>query len=602
MKKLNTKKTTWDYSRILPSTDKKTLEKEKSDIARGTDRFVKKWKERNDYTKDAAVLKEALDDYEKWFRKYAGRGGYGFYLSLKTATDLSNPELKAQNDQLSEFATKQWNRMRFFGLALAKVTPAQQKKFLNDPRLSSYRSHLRTEFDWASYRLGEQEENILNLLGGPSHRSWVRMTDDFLAREEREALTEKGKTQPLTLAFLLANLQSAQKRVRDSAAVGINGILADNVDVAEAEMNAVLQAKKVRDELKGHSRPDQARHLDDNIDSRVVDTLVDTVASRFDISERYYGFKARVTGRKKLAYHERSMSLGKVEKEYVYQEGVEMIHDVFKRLDPQFADILLTFVNNGHIDVYPKKGKRDGAFCAHNRIIDPTFVMLNWTNMLKDVTTFAHEMGHGVHYELARKKQHALYFGTSLATTEVASTFMEDFVFDRLLKDADDEERFVLMTKKVEQDISTIFRQIAAYRFEQELHATFKEKGYLSKEEIGKMFQGHMAAYMGKYVEQSPGSENWWTYWSHFRVFFYVYSYASGLLISKALQRRVRENPAAIEDVKTFMAAGVSDSPEDIFKNIGIDISKKTFWKEGLSEVEALLNETERLGKKLKKI
>ena len=111
-----------------------------------------------------------------------------------------------------------------------------------------------------------------------------------------------------------------------------------------------------------------------------------------------------------------------------------------------------------------------------------------------------------------------------------------------------------------------------------------------------------MSSYMGEFVEQSPGSENWWVYWGHIRAYFYNYSYAFGLLISKALQKMVNENPEKIKQVKEFLSAGSSDSPKNIFKKLGIDITKKEFWLSGIKEVQKLLKETESLAKKLKKI
>jgi len=106
---------------------------------------------------------------------------------------------------------------------------------------------------------------------------------------------------------------------------------------------------------------------------------------------------------------------------------------------------------------------------------------------------------------------------------------------------------------------------------------------------------------MGDAVEQSSGSENWWIYWGHTRSFFYVYSYASGLLISKSLQKSVKENPHFIEKVKDFLSAGLSSSPENIFRRLGIDITDKGFWNKGLDEVESLLQETMKLAGKLGK-
>jgi oligoendopeptidase F len=210
-------------------------------------------------------------------------------------------------------------------------------------------------------------------------------------------------------------------------------------------------------------------------------------------------------------------------------------------------------------------------------------------------------MGHGINNELIREKQNALNFGTPLSTAEVASTFMEDFVLREIVKEADEELRLSIMMMRLNDEVSTIFRQVACYRFERELHQEFRQQGYLSKREIGRLFQKHMAAYMGDAVEQSPGSENWWIYWSHIRSFFYVYSYASGLLISKSLQHSVRKDAAFIAKVRDFLSAGLSDSPKNIFKRLGVDISDEQFWNKGLDEVDELLNETITLAKKLAK-
>jgi oligoendopeptidase F len=179
---------------------------------------------------------------------------------------------------------------------------------------------------------------------------------------------------------------------------------------------------------------------------------------------------------------------------------------------------------------------------------------------------------------------------------------MEDFVLDEIMHASDDALRLSIMMQKLNDDVSSIFRQVACYCFEQELHRAFRKKGYLSKEEIGKLFRRHMAAYMGNDVLQSEGSENWWVYWNHIRYFFYVYSYASGLLISKSLQNSVKQDPVFIHQVKEFLSAGLSDSPKNIFGRLGIDISDKRFWDKGLDEVENLLDETEQLAKKLGKI
>jgi oligoendopeptidase F len=330
--------------------------------------------------------------------------------------------------------------------------------------------------------------------------------------------------------------------------------------------------------------------------------MLTAVEECFGISARYYRLKAKLLGLKKLEYHERNVEYGKIDKKYSWDESIELIRKVYSSLDSDFLRIFDDFLVNGRFDVYPAKGKASGAFCAHYLISQPTYILLNHTGTLRDVLTIAHEVGHGINNELIREKQNALHFGTPTSTAEVASTFMEDFVLEELMKDADDELKLTLGVMKMDEEVSTIFRQVAAYRFEQELHTQVRKEGYLSKEVIGKLFQKHMKSYMGTAVEQSPGSENWWIYWSHIRNYFYVYSYAGGLLISKNLQQQVRNDHRAIEKVKEFLAAGRSESPKNIFKKLGIDMTKPLFWKDGLRAVDEELKRLEALAKRMKKV
>jgi oligoendopeptidase F len=428
------------------------------------------------------------------------------------------------------------------------------------------------------------------------------MTSGFLSKEERSIVAEDGIRKARSFSEIVGLMNDRHKPVRDAAAAAFNDILQKHVEVAEAELNSVLQNKKIDDELRGTSRPDQLRHLSDDIESDVVDTLIDSVSSRFAISSRYYALKAKVLKVKKLKYHERNVEYGEVAKKYPFRSAANLVSSVMNKLDPQFGRIFAGFIEHGQIDALPKKGKDSGAFCIHHLMTQPTYILLNHTGTLHDVLTIAHELGHGINNELIREKQHALDFGTPTSTAEVASTFMEDFVLDDILQTDGYELRFAIMRQKLNDDVSSIFRQAACYRFEQELHQEYRKRGYLSKEEIGALFSRHMESYMGHAVEQSPGAENWWVYWNHIRYFFYVYSYASGLLISKSLQAGVKKDPAYINKVKGFLSAGLSDSPKNIFLKLGVDIADKEFWDRGLDQVETLLNETESLAKKLGKI
>jgi oligoendopeptidase F len=592
----------WNLGLLYESDASPIIAADRKKVEAAATAFVAKWRRRRDYLRDPLALRKALDDYEKWWRYFGYDGDEGYYFWLRTSQDQNSPELKAAFNKSEEFGRSIEDEMRFFHMRICKIPVKRQKEFLEHSRLAPYRHFLERAFAEARYLMSEAEEKIISMKTPTSHSNWIKMTSGFLVREEREVLLEDGTTGRRNFSEILNLVNSCDRGVRDSAAKAFNSILEKHALVAEAELNSVLANKKSDDELRKVPRPDLTRHISDDMESEVVDTLINTVADRFDIPARFYRLKAGLLNVRKLKYHERNVEYGIDGGSYPYTRAAALIRKVMSGLDREFTEIFDGFTKNGQIDVYPRKGKTSGAFCAHNLFSHPTYILLNHTDSLNDVLTLAHELGHGINNELMKKKQHSLHFGAPLSTAEVASTFMEDFVLQEILKEADEERRLALMVKKLNDDVSTIFRQIACYRFEQELHTEFRQKGYLSTEEIGALFSRHMAAYMGDAVEQSKGSGNWWIYWGHIRTFFYVYSYASGLLISKALQSYVKRDRHFINNVKTFLSAGFSDSPRNIFRRLGIDIASAQFWTKGLDEVDALLNETVALAKKLKKI
>lgn len=579
----------WDLRPLFANDHDPAIQVEKARAVSETKKFVEKWESRTDYLTNPQVLKEALDDYNHWLTVSGAADRINFYFWLRSEV-VENPTVKAGLNQSEDLARQLANEIQFFTLRLGKVSESKQQEFLAHTSLEPYQHFLERLFVEARYTLSEPEEKLIKLFSGPAFGNWVRLVSSLLSQE-----VVNGKN----FSELVSLVDSADKATRDEAAEQLNQIFTKHLAVAEAELNSVLATKKTSDDLRGFSRPDLSRHLGDDIESEIVDTLVSRVAADFTTAQRYYALKAKLLGVTKLAYHERNVPIGNLDQKYSYSTAVSLVYRALSNLDPQFGEIFYNFVVTGQIDVGSKPGKSSGAFCASESIGTPTYILLNHHNRARDVLTLAHEVGHGINNELIRQHQRAIYFGTPVSTAEVASTFMEDFTLREIAADLKKEDKLALMMLKLGDDISTIYRQVAFYLFERDLHQAFRVKSFLSHQEIGKLFQKHMEAYMGPAVEQSPGAENWWLYVSHFRSFFYVYSYASGLLISKALQAAVRAKPELIIKVKDFLATGTSASARKIFSKLGLDIAEPAFWKSGLTEVRETLAQAEVLAKEL---
>jgi oligoendopeptidase F len=530
-------------------------------------------------------LKNALDDYEKLYSETGVILKPYYYTHLSKELDLNNKELKALLNKLSHKATKLGNELQFFEISLSKIPKSKQKEFVNSKVLRDYNHFLEMLFASAEFVLRDEEEKVFSLTSKPSFGNWVTMIEELLSKQTLQVVDEDSNTKDVSYNEASRFLISTKKDVRDIAAKEFNKINSKYMEIAEYEMNSILERKQINDEYRKVPRPDLPRHLSTDVDSEVVDTLVQVVTENFDISKEFYKKKAKLLGQKTIGYHERNVPLGKVDKEIGFERGIEIVKDTFYSLDDEFGDILNSFIKNRQIDAFPKANKSGGAYCTKAGKKLPTYILLNYNDKVNDVLTIAHESGHGIHSELA-SMQNALNDGYSLALAEVASTFFEDFTLEKIVEETKNEDIIKsLKFESMSDSINTIFRQIAFYNFEKDLHFTFREKGYLSHEEISDLFVKHMKSYLGDAVNVDDGMRYGWIYVSHFRRFFYVYTYASGLLISKYLQKRVREDSDFIESFKDFLKAGSSKSVKNIFMDLDVDISKKEFWEESVKEL-----------------
>jgi oligoendopeptidase F len=213
----------------------------------------------------------------------------------------------------------------------------------------------------------------------------------------------------------------------------------------------------------------------------------------------------------------------------------------------------------------------------------------------RDVLTLAHELGHAVHQTLCQPLG-TLLADTPLTLAETASIFGEGLVFERLLAGATPEERRGLLAGKIEDGLNTVVRQIAFHRFETRFHAV-RAKGELAPDEIGGLFVEVMGESLGPAIRLNEGYEHYWAYVSHFTHSpFYVYAYAFGDLLVRALMEKRREDPEAFAPLyEQLLAAGGTKTYVEALAPFGLDPRQKAFWAAGMKQLERLVDEFEAL-------
>ena len=99
-----------------------------------------------------------------------------------------------------------------------------------------------------------------------------------------------------------------------------------------------------------------------------------------------------------------------------FSDAVAVCRDTFYQVNPEYGTLFDSMLTRGQLDVYPKAGKRGGAFMS-SQTGHPINVMLNQVDTMKSLETLAHEMGHAIHASRSAT-QSPLYDGHSIVTAE----------------------------------------------------------------------------------------------------------------------------------------------------------------------------------------
>lgn len=556
----------------------KKIESDVSSIEKLHDNFAQQYENQNDYFEKEDLLLKALKDFENLVERGSAWKPV-MYFHHRKDLNSADDEAEARKNILISRLTNAANKTVFFTNRLSKISKEKQKYFLGSDALRPYQYFLKVIFDEAGHNLTEAEEKILNLKILPARELWISGQEKLL---NSQTILFGGKA--VSLPEAMGKLFELPLRKRHALGERIVKKLREVSFFAEQELNAVFTNKKIDDQLRKFPEAYSATVLSNQNEAETIKNLVKTVSENFSVSHDFYALKAKLMGEKRLLYSDRAAAVGKTQSSFSFKDGFDVLAKAFGAVDPEYTKILESFAANGQIDVFPQKGKTGGAYCSGSQNT-PTLVLLNFTENTDSVMTFSHEMGHSIHTELAKKNQPALYRDYSYATAEIASTLFENFAFAELFERLSDREKIIALHDRLNDDIQTIFRQVACFNFELALHQKIRVDGFASKEEIAALLNREMKKYLGPIFDLKEDDGYFFVSWPHIRRFFYVYTYAFGQLTSKAMYRKFLADKNFAKNIRQFLSAGGSNSPENILRSIGINVSDPAFFREGIQTI-----------------
>ena len=280
-----------------------------------------------------------------------------------------------------------------------------------------------------------------------------------------------------------------------------------------------------------------------------------------------------------------------------FEDAFKLVKEGLAPLGEEYGALLQKAHDEGWMDVEETMGKRSGAFSAGVYASPHPFVLLNYKQTTSDVFTIAHELGHSMHTYFSNKNQPQAKADYRIFVAEVASTVNEVLLLKYLLKTSEDKRlKRYLYSYFADMVKGTLFRQTQFAEFEYAAHKAAEEGKPLTKDFLNATYLELNKKYYGRSVVSDDEIAYEWSRIPHFYTSFYVYKYATGLTAAISIAERIyNEGEAAVKDYFKFLSSGGSDSPVELLKLAGIDLTKKAPYMAAMDAFKHALDEFENL-------
>lgn len=579
----------WNLNELYAGPDDLRLETDLAEAKRQAEAFALKYRGKvAGGALDGRALASVLEEYEA-LAELEHRPS--FYASLLFAGDTQNPTAQRLVQRAREAATEIGNLLVFFSLELIGLDDRQTATLLAAPEMDRYRHYVEAVRRFKPHTLSEREEQLLNQKELTSSSAFQQLYEE-LTGSLRFHLTIDGEAKEMTDGEVMALLRHPDRALREHAFTTFLETHANHSLVLTSIFNNIFLDHKIDCEMRQYPDVTLPTHLSNEIAPETVEAMMQAVERHYPLAQEYFRLKAQMLGVEKLKNTDIYAPIEAEVEHVTFTEAKELILTAFGSFDEQFAKLASDFFDKRWIDAEVRPGKRGGAFCAALSPQHHPYVLCSFNGTGRDVSTIAHELGHGIHYSLARR-QTLLNYDAPLVLAETASVFAEIVLTRHLLARAKSPAaRRGILCETIEEMYGTVFRQTALTRFEMAAHRQRKD-GQLSPDDIAALWLQEQEKVFGPSVEMIPAYRWGWTYIGHFiHSRFYCYSYSFGELLTLALyQRYLDEGEAFVPGYLRLLETGGSQRPEHALAQIGIDINQPEFWDRGFRVIAGLLDD-----------
>ena len=541
---------------------------------------------------DCLILQEKL--LERLVRAAA-------YTHLRKSEDLTNPVNQADASRMAALRAKLNAGLSFIQSEILEFPENQVETYIKSEKgLEPFSKMLMEIIERKPYKLAPETEKALAVLGEVHDAPYKIFGMAKLADMQFSSIQDRNGNE-LANSFALYEgkyMFSPDTHIRRTAFDSFTNTLQTYKNTISAIYETEVKKQVGMSRLRGYQSATDMLLQPQSVTLEMYHNQLDVIKNELAPHMRKYAaLKKRVLDLDEMRFCDLQAPLDHdFSPKTTFEQAGRMILDALQVMGTEYAEVMETALTERWIDLADNIGKSTGAFCSSPYGVHP-FILMTWTDTMRDAFTLAHELGHAGHFYFANRKQRIMNVRPSLYFIEAPSTMNEVLLAQHLFSKTNDPKmkRWV-----INQLMGTYYHNFVTHLLEGEYQRRvyeLAEQGCaLTASVLSEQTTAVLSEFWGSGVKLDEGAGLTWMRQPHYYMGLYPYTYSAGLTASTIVSQQIKEEGRpAVDRWLNVLKAGGTMKPLDLLKHAGVDMSTDQPVRQAVAYVGTLVDELEKL-------
>lgn len=543
---------------------------------------------------DAKMIKKVLSEFENILIQLDRLGNYA---ELRLSVDTANTDAQTLSAKLSTNYGKISSQLSFVESEILMLPEEVIKQAIEESDVPHYLEKL---IESKPYQLSPEVEQVMASLSSTFQSAYELYGTTKMLDIAFESFEHNNVTYPMDYATFENEYEdNANPEFRQKSFKSFSDALKKYQHTTAATYNQHVQQEKIEADLRGYDSVIDYLLHDQEVTREMYDRQIDVIMSDLaPVMQKYAKLLQRIHGLDKMRFEDLKVSVDpSYEPEISIEDSKQYIHGALNVLGEDYIQMVEQAYSDRWIDFAQNKGKDTGAYCA-SPYYTHLYVFISWTGKMTETFVLAHELGHAGHFTLAQQHQNLLDSEASMYFVEAPSTMNEMLMANYLFSNSEDPKfkRWVIGSILSRTYYHNMVTHLLEAAYQREVYRKVDNGESLTAPVLNNIMRDVYEQFFGDAVELTDGTELTWMRQPHYYMGLYSYTYSAGLTIGTVVSQKIKqEGQPAVDAWLETLKAGGSQSPIELAKIAGVDITTDAPLKATIKYISDLVNEAEQL-------